>query len=77
MAYIEEQEITWPQFLNETGENDVALKYKVMAIPQTFLIDHEGVIRKANLRGHALEPAIADLIQERDAKLGVASSSEK
>lgn len=77
LAYIEEHDIAWPQFLNETGENDVAQKYNVMAIPQAFLIDHEGVIRKANLRGHALEPAIAELLQERDAKLGTASSSEK
>lgn len=77
LAYIEEHDIAWPQFLNETGENDVAQKYKVMAIPQTFLVDHEGVIRKADLRGHALEPAIADLIQERDANLGAATSPEK
>ena len=77
LAYIEEHDIAWPQFLNETGENDIAQKYKVMAIPQTFLIDHEGVIRKADLRGPALEPAIADLIQERDANLGAATSPEK
>ncbi len=77
LAYIEEHDIAWPQFLNETGENDVAQKYKVMAIPQTFLIDHEGVIRKADLRGRALEPAIAELIQERDANLGAATSPEK
>ena len=77
LAYIEEQEITWPQYMNEAGENDVAQKYNVMAIPQTFLIDHEGVIRKANLRGHALEPAITELLQERDAKLGAAIHPEK
>ena len=77
LAYIEEQEITWPQFLNETGENDIAQKYNVMAIPQAFLIDHEGVIRKANLRGHALDSAIAELLKERDAKLGMANSPEK
>lgn len=77
LTYIEEHDIAWPQFLNETGENDIAQKYKVMAIPQTFLIDHEGVIRKADLRGHALESAIAELIQERDANLGAATSPEK
>ncbi|MDE0297477.1 MAG: redoxin domain-containing protein [Candidatus Poribacteria bacterium] len=77
LAYIEEQEMTWPQFLNETGENDIAQKYNVMAIPQAFLIDHEGVIRKANLRGHALEPAIAELLKERDAKLGAAINPVK
>ena len=77
LDYIKKQEIAWPQFLNQTGENDVAQKYNVMAIPQTFLIDHEGVIRKADLRGRALEPAIAALLQERDAKLGTATQSEK
>ncbi len=74
LAYIKKQDITWPQFLNEGGENDVAQMYKVMAIPQTFLIDHEGMIRKANLRGGALEPAIAELIQERDTKSGTANT---
>ncbi len=77
VAYIEEHDIAWPQFLNDTGENDIAQKYNVMAIPQTFLIDHEGMIRKVDLRGHALEPAISELIQERDANLGAATSPEK
>ena len=77
LEYIKEQEVTWPQFLNETGENDIAQKYKVMAIPQAFLIDREGVIRKANLRENSLEPAIAELIQERDAKLGTANNPEE
>ena len=74
LEYIKKQEIAWPQFLNQTGENDVAHKYNVMAIPQTFLIDHEGVIRKADLRGRALEPAIAELLQEREAQPDAANT---
>ncbi len=38
--------------------------YQVRAIPTTFLIDGEGVIRKANLRGGALETAVAELVRE-------------
>ena len=34
-----------------------------------YLIDGEGVVRKANVRGSALEPAVAELVRENNAKL--------
>ena len=77
LAYIKEQGITWPQFFDETGEHTIAQMYKVTAIPQLFLIDHEGVIRKTRLLSQPIESEIAVLIQERDAKLRAASSPEK
>ena len=67
LQYIKEEDITWPQFFDERW--DVARPYRIAWIPHNFLIDHEGVIRKSGLRGGALEPAIAELIQERNAKL--------
>ena len=61
-SYIEKEEIAWPQFLDQAGK--IATMYNVSAIPSTFLIDGEGIIRKVNLRGNALEPAVAELVKE-------------
>ena len=76
LQYIKEEDITWPQFFNggwhhvENDDNiNLTLLYRIGWIPQGYLIDHEGVIRKSGLRVGALEPAIAELIRERNAKL--------
>ena len=59
-AYIKEENITWPQYLDTEGT--VAKMYNVTGIPATFLIDREGVVRKVGLRGDALETAVAELV---------------
>ena len=64
--YIKEKELGWLHYWDKSGK--VGNLYKVRAIPSTFLIDGEGVIRKTNLRGHALEHAVADLVKENLAK---------
>ena len=58
----------WHHVENDDNIN-LTLLYRIGWIPQGYLIDHEGVIRKSGLRVGALEPAIAELIQERNAKL--------
>ena len=65
-AYIEKEELAWLHYWDNTQK--VSRLYEVQAIPSTFLIDGEGVIRKTNLRGHALEHAVAELVQENLAK---------
>lgn len=65
-AYIEKEELAWVHYWDNTQK--VSRLYKVQAIPSTFLIDGEGVIRKTNLRGHALEHAVADLVKENLSK---------
>ena len=65
-AYIEKEGLAWIHYWDNTQK--VSRLYKVQAIPSTFLIDGEGVIRKTNLRGHALEHAVADLVKENLAK---------
>ena len=68
--YLEKEGITWPQFFDESGrKNQVAQMYGINAIPHMYLIDGEGVIRKSDLRGPALEPAVAELVRENNAKL--------
>lgn len=64
-SYIEKQDITWPQFLDN---GTVAKMYNVTGIPATFLIDGEGIVRKVQLRGNALETAVAELVKKNLAK---------
>ena len=61
-SYVEKQNITWSQFLDEGGT--VTQMYNVKGIPATFLIDGKGIVRKVELRGRALEAAVAELVKE-------------
>ena len=65
-AYIEKEELGWLHYWDKSRK--VSTMYKVRGIPLTFLIDGKGIIRKTNLRGHALEHAV-DLVKENLAKL--------
>ena len=70
VGYLEKEGITWPQFFDGNGwQNQVAQMYGISAIPHMYLIDGEGVVRKSGVRGHALEPAVAELVRENNAKL--------
>lgn len=64
--YIEQKELGWVHYWDNSGK--VSNMYKVRGIPSTFLIDGEGTIRKTDLRGHALEHAVEDLVKENLAK---------
>lgn len=61
-SYIEDQGLEWPQYYDNGGR--ISNMYQVRAIPSTFLIDAEGIIRMTNLRGSALESGVAQLVQE-------------
>ena len=70
VGYLEKEGIIWPQVFDGNGwQNQVAKMYGIRAIPHMYLIDGEGVIRKSDVRGHALEPAVAELVRENNAKL--------
>ena len=64
-AYIKGEGIAWRQYLDRSGA--ISTLYNVRAIPSTFLIDGTGIVRRVNLRGHALETAVADLVRENTA----------
>ena len=64
--YIQKKELGWVHYWDNSGK--ISNMYKVRGIPSTFLIDGEGTIRKTNLRGHALEHAVEDLVKENLAK---------
>lgn len=50
----------WPQAFDSGGwKNKLAQQYNVRSIPATYLIGKDGKIIAANLRGPALEQAVA------------------
>ena len=62
--YVTKMHITWPQYYEGDGAVSVSDLYGVHAIPESFLIDQDGVIRGAGLRGPELEARITELLKK-------------
>lgn len=60
--YIAREGLAWRQYWDSGSR--IASMYNVRAIPSTFLIDGAGIVRQVNLRGSALEMAVAELVRE-------------
>ena len=55
--------ITWPQVSDLQGwDNAAAVKYEVKGIPFTVIVDSEGKILKAGLRGDELKAFVAETL---------------
>ncbi len=68
MAYVEENDIAWPQYYQGNGwQSEFSKSWGVNAIPQLFIIDAEGKLHSTEARGQ-LETLIPKLIAERDAQ---------
>jgi thiol-disulfide isomerase/thioredoxin len=64
MSYVKAQTLTWRQG-HIGGESPVASAYGATAIPATFLIGPDGKILATNLRGAAIQRAIARALGSR------------
>jgi thiol-disulfide isomerase/thioredoxin len=67
-AYVQASEIPWPQvFFDDAGTpgwiNPLARKYRIQAIPATFLLDREGKVVAYDLHGSDLTAAIVKLMK--------------
>lgn len=63
-SFVADNEMTWPQYFDGKGwENDLAKEFGITGIPATFLIGKDGKIAGSNLRGSALEDAVAGLLE--------------
>lgn len=63
-AYMKEEGITWLQYYDGLGwGNKISRLYGVYAIPHTVLIDQDGVIQAAGLRGEELSNRIGELLK--------------
>jgi peroxiredoxin len=61
--FTKENKMTWPQFFDgKQWGNKLAVKYGVQSIPATFLLDREGKVIDRDLRGEALEEAVASAL---------------
>ena len=60
-AYIEKEGLSWFHYWDKS--RDIRNLYKVWGIPTAFLIDGEGIIRKASLGGFNVESAVAELVE--------------
>jgi peroxiredoxin len=59
-AFAREHEMPWAQFYDgKFWANKLAVRYGIQSIPATFLLDGEGRIIARDLRGPALEEAVA------------------
>ncbi len=59
-GFLKKNNMTWVQFYDGKGwGNKLSGKYGITSIPATFLLDGEGKIIDTNLRGEALEKAVA------------------
>lgn len=61
---IEKDQLTWMHLSNLKFWNDpIAELYQVSSIPQTYLLDENGIIIAKNLRGATLEKKISELLK--------------
>ena len=66
LSYTKDNNMTWPQFFDGQGwGNKLAVKYGVEAIPATYLLDGNGIIIANDLRGDALEQAVAKALARK------------
>lgn len=77
VQYMRDNRMTWRQYFDgKSWQNEVSTQYGVTSIPFAVLLDHEGVVRYANLRGEAaLENAVRDLLTKVPADVAARSSS--
>ena len=65
-GYMDSEQMPWPQIFDGKGwRSELGQLYAVGAIPSTYLIDREGVIRYKNVRGGELERAVKELIEKK------------
>jgi thiol-disulfide isomerase/thioredoxin len=61
--FIEDKKMPWRQYFDGLGwGSKLGAKYGINSIPATYLLDKEGKIVAKNLRGDALEKAVAEAL---------------
>ncbi|MCI0745663.1 MAG: redoxin domain-containing protein [Verrucomicrobia subdivision 3 bacterium] len=63
VTFLDKQNVRWPQVCDLKGpKSDLAQKYNVSGIPETYLIDREGKIAYKGLRGEKLKARIIEML---------------
>lgn len=64
-SFLKAKEIPWVQYFDGKGwQNKLAAKYGIDSVPATFLLDRQGKIIGQDLRGEALEAALAKALTD-------------
>ena len=64
-SFLKTKEIPWAQYFDGKGwQNKLAAKYGIDSVPATFLLDGDGKIIGQDLRGEALEEALAKALTD-------------
>jgi len=67
ISFTKEKHMTWAQYCDGQGpQNKLAAKYGVDSIPATYLLDRHGTIVGKDLRGDALERAVAEALAKNN-----------
>ncbi len=57
--------VDWPQFFDGKGfENEFAISFAIRSIPDAWLFDRKGLLRRTNLRGEELPLEVEKLLAE-------------
>jgi thiol-disulfide isomerase/thioredoxin len=65
-SFTKEKKMPWRQFFDGlVWQNKLAVRYGVTSIPATYLLDGEGKIIAKDLRGDALEAAVAKALPKK------------
>jgi peroxiredoxin len=65
-SFTKEKNMVWPQYFDGLAwENKLAVKYGVNSIPATYLLDGQGTIIGKDLRGEALDQAVAKALAKK------------
>ena len=63
--FLADKKMTWAQYFDGKGwQTKLAGTYGINSIPATYLLDGEGKIIAKNLRGEALEKAVAEALKK-------------
>ena len=65
-TFTQQKKMPWQQFFDgKLWANKLAVKYGINSIPATYLLDGDGKIIAKNLRGDALEDAVAKALAKK------------
>ena len=65
-SFLKEKAVPWPQYFDgQHFDSSLASKYGVIKTPSSYLLDGEGKIIGKDLRGEALEQAVAAALAKR------------
>ena len=65
-SFIKKKNMVWPQYFDGQGwQNKLAAKYGITSIPATYLLNGQGKIIGQDLRGEALDEAVAQALAKR------------